>query len=540
MEKKLETEKYTQENLFDAGSLKDLKISFLESSLDKQNKKVDFLEKTLVQIKEKYAEVVREVYGTKSEKYKHLEQLGIVFNEVELESLNEDSTEEDGPNTVGKEIIDVKGHTKKRGHRKPLPADLPREIIKVELPEVEQKDEQGNILKIIGYEKSEKLDYEPAKLKVIEYHRAKYGYATGDYVKTAPLKALLPKTMATEGLLSSIIVSKYADGLPLYRQEEIFSRFDIDIPRSTQARWVIQAATKLIPIYNVLNERLLLSDYVSCDETRFQVLKEKDRKAEQQSWMWVRSTPSGQNKIILFDYDPSRAGSVAEKLFLDFKGYLQCDQYGGYNQLEENEFIIRVGCSMHARRYFEKAFTIGSKSGKVLAEQALEFYQKLFSIEEEIREKEPCERKKTREEKSKPIWDEFKEFVDKNKSKIPEESKLGKAFTYFSNGYLHLTKYLEDGRLEIDSGFVERAIRKFTIGRNNWMFADTEAGANSSALLYSLIVTMKVNQVNPYKALKYVLEELAQLDETTSADQLLEKYESLADIILAIKPIPEK
>ena len=190
--------------------------------------------------------------------------------------------------------------------------------------------------------------------------------------------------------------------------------------------------------------------------------------------------------------------------------------------------VIRVGN--------HKAFTIGSKSGKALAEQGLAFYQKLYGIEDEIREKDPDERKKVRAEKAKLIWDEFKNFVDKNKVKIPEESKLGKAFTYFSNGYLHLTKYLEDGRLEIDSGFVERAIRKFAIGRNNWMFADTEAGANSSALLYSLIVTMKVNQVNPYKALKYILEELAQLDETSSADQILEKYESLADIIIAANP----
>lgn len=195
----------------------------------------------------------------------------------------------------------------------------------MELPESEQKDEQGNVLKIIGYEKTEKLDYDPAKLQVIEYHRAKYGYDSGDYVKIAPLKTIFPKAIATEGLVAEIIVNKYADGLPLYRQEEIFKRLDIDLSRTTLARWVIQGAEKLQPIWNVLEGRLLSKDYVSIDETRFQVLKEDGRQAEQQSWMWVRSTPSGKNKIILFDYDPSRSGEVAKRLLEEFRGYLQCD-----------------------------------------------------------------------------------------------------------------------------------------------------------------------------------------------------------------------
>lgn len=525
----------TSQELFSKEQQKEITIESLliENRLLKEENL--FLKRELEKLKELYLELKRDKFGKKSEKFVNEDQFGFVFNEVEQEASKKDPTED------AEEEVTVKSHTKKkRGHRKPLPENLPREIIQVELPESEQKDEQGNVLKIIGYEKTEKLDYEPAKLKVIEYHRAKYGYDSGDYVKIAPLKTIFPKAIATEGLVAAIIVNKYADGLPLYRQEEIFKRLDIDLSRTTLARWVIQGAEKLQPVWNVLEGRLLLRDYVSVDETRFQVLKEAGRQAEQQSWMWVRSTPSGKNKIILFDYDPSRSGEVAKRLLEEFRGYLQCDGYGGYNKLEENPEIIRLGCGMHARRYFEKAFTIGSKSGKTLGEEVLKYFQDLYEIEEEIREKEPDERKKTREERSKPIWLDIKGLVDKNKLKVPPESKLGKAFHYFENEYEYLIKYLADGRLEMDNGFAERAIRKYAIGRNNWMFADTEAGANSSALLYSLIVSMKVNGVNPQKALKYIFERIALIDDTWETEKILEEYEELADLILAVKALPEK
>jgi len=524
-----------QEELFSENELLKLRVQSYEHQLEKKEELIVQYQGELEKYKELYLELKRDKFGSKSEKYVNKDQLGFVFNEAEVEALKEVCEEE-----TEVEITQVKAHSKRRGHRKSLPEHLPREIIKLELAESEQVDSEGNVLKIIGYEKSEKLDYEPAKLKVIEYHRAKYGYESGDYVKIAPLKTLFPKAMATEGLVSAIIVNKYADGLPLYRQEEIFKRLDVDLPRTTLARWAIKTSQELQPLYNVLNERLLGSDYVSVDETKFQVLKEEERAAEQKSWMWVRSTPSGKNKIILFEYDPSRSGEVAKRLLAEFRGYLQCDGYGGYNELEKNIEIIRLGCAMHARRYFEQAYTMGSKSGKSLAEEGLKFFQNLYDIEEQIRDKTSAERKATREEKQRPIWKQLKEWVEKNKSKVPPESKLGKAFHYFENEYKYLIKYLEDGNLEIDNGFTERAIRKFAIGRNNWLFADSEAGAQSSALLYSLIVTMKINKVNPQKTLKYILERLALIDNTWETDKILEEYEYLADLILAVKSIPEK
>ena len=515
-----------QESLLSKQDTDKLEISNILHQLEIRDEQIKHLKEEISHLHEMLLEMKRQIFGKKSERWQSEEQ-GCLFNEVEVESRKPD-LDESGLETD----VQVKAHTKKRGKRKPLPAHLPREIVKIELPTEEQFAEDGTPLKVIGYEISEKLDYEPAKTKVIQYQRAKYGVESGDYVKTAsPVPSIIPKGIATPGLLSAIAVAKFADGLPLYRQEEIFARQDIELSRTTMARWMVKVAESLQPMWNILSDRLINSFYVSCDETRTQVLKEKGRMAESQSWMWVRSTPYGDNKIVLFDYSPSRSGDVALSILEDFKGYLQVDGYGGYNKLSKLEGVIRIGCNMHGRRYFEKAYKVGAKTGKTLAEVALGYYKQLFRIEEDLRKKPPDERYKIRLEKAKPIWDAFKKWVDENQAKVPAKSKIGSAFTYFNSEYEHLIGYLKDGRLEIDSGFVERCIRKFAIGRNNWMFSDTEAGAEASAVLYSLLVTAKVNGVNPYRALKYILEEIPKA-------QTLEEIEQLADIIVAARPVP--
>jgi transposase len=470
-------------------------------------------------------EIIRELkrlkFGTKSERWETEEQLVLLFNEAEVEAAkpDEDSADQD-------EEVEVQGYKKKRGHRKALPTELPREVVEITLPPEELFSSDGLPLKPIGKEISEKLVYEPGQVKVIEYHRTKYGIDSGDYVKTAPpVPSLIPKGIATPELLAHIALQKYGYGMPLYRQEEKFKHEGIELPRSTMARWMVQVAQACMPIRNVLADRLFESFYVSCDETRIQVLKEKGRRAESQSWMWVRSTPYGQKRIVLFDYNPSRSGEVVEQLFAEYQGYLQVDGYSGYNPVKKNKEIIEIGCNMHGRRYFEKALVVGAKAGKTLAEVGMKFYEKLFDLEKEIRQNPPDERYRLRLQLAVPIWTEFKAWVDKNYDKVPPKTKIGAAFHYFREQYVYLIGYLKDGRLEIDNGFVERAIRKFAIGRNNWMFSDTEAGAEASALLYSLLVTMKINNVNPYKALKTLFTELPKA-------KTLEDYERLADLIV--------
>jgi transposase len=500
-----------------------LKVSGLEYQAAKDQEKIKHYESEVSRLHEMLADLKRMQFGRKSERWESAEQL--VFNEAEVESRRPD------PFGDVESEIKVGAHTKKRGHRRPLPENLEREEILVEVPECERFAEDGTPLKVIGYEVSEKLSYEPSKTKVIVYRRAKYGVDGGDYVKTAPpVPSIIPKGIATAELLASVVVEKYGYGMPLYRQEYKFDQMGVYLTRQTMARWVVQSAEACMPVWNILCDRLLDSFYVSCDETHTQVLKEKGREPETKSWMWVRCVPTGKNKIILFDYDPHRSAEVAKKLLEEFKGYLQVDGYASYNVLEKQIELIRIGCNMHGRRYFEKANTIGAKSGKTMAEVGLQFYKRLYDHEAEIRSLPPDDRHRLRQEVQVPIWIEFKAWAEKNFEKVPPKSKIGEAFKYFRSEYQYLTGYLQDGRLEMDNGFAERAIRKFAIGRNNWMFADTEAGAHASAMFYSLLCTAKVNDVNIYEAMKYLFNEIPKA-------KSIEDFERLADVIMGITPL---
>jgi transposase len=499
----------------------------LRLQLDQKNTLLKNYEEDLSRLNEMLRDLKRSKFGQKSERWESSEQL--VFNEAEVESLKPDLSEEESNDTV-----QVAAHAKKRGHRKALPEDLEREATIVELPESERFAEDGTPLKIIGYEISEKLSYEPSKTKVIVYKRAKYGVDSGDYVKTAePVPSIIPKGIATAELIASVVVEKFGYGMPFYRQEYKFDQMGVDLTRQTMARWIIKSSEACMPVWNILCERLLDSFYVACDETHTQVLKEAGRTAESKSWMWVRCKPSGQNKIVLFDYDPHRSSEVAKKLLSEFKGYLQVDGFASYNALEKNFELIRIGCNMHGRRYFEKALTVGAKPGQSLAEVAMKFYKKLYEHEALIRELPPDERHKLRQAIQVPIWGEFKNWVDASHSKVPPKSKIGEAFHYFRSEYEYLIGYLKDGRLEMDNGFAERVIRKFAIGRNNWMFADTESGAHASAMFYSLLCTAKVNDVNIFDAMKYLFNEIPKA-------KTIEDFEHLADIIMGITPLNRK
>ena len=504
------------ESLLSENELLKLKVASSETLIKRECELRAFYESENARLLEQLRLVKIQLYGRKSERWESEEQIRL-FNEAEVEAKNAEADDS---------TVDVKGHTKKRGKRGPLPKNLEREIIRVELPPEQRLGEDGKPLKEIGKEVSEKFLFEPAKMKVLEYHRIRYGADSGDTgVIAPPVPSIIPKGMATPSLLATIVTDKYADGLPLYRQEEIFERLGIYLPRCTMARWVIQSAIACQPIWNVLQDRQMASKYMSCDETHVQVLKEKNRKAENKSWMWVRCNPSDIKKIILFDYDPHRSGEVAKRLFLDYKGTLQCDGYNGYNTLEKQAGLIRIGCNMHGRRKFNDALVAGAKAGHTLAEIGLKFYKDLYELEETWKPLSFDERYRERNLHATPIWDKFKNWALEARGKVPPKSKIGEAFHYFLNEYEFLIGYLKDGSFEMDNGFAERAIKYFAIGRKNWLFADTVSGAEASSLFYSFVVTAKLNGVNPYEALKQIFE-LVPLAKT------IEDYERLADILL--------
>ncbi len=503
-----------------------LEICEYQAALHEERQRLKHFSEEHDRLVEVLREFKREVYGKRSERWVPVEQAAL-FNEAEV------LAKESGTDQEQEDQVEVKAHTKARGKRKLLPENLPREIVVIDIAESEKFDEAGKLrVRLIGHECAEQIEYSPSSMKVIETRRLKYESLTDlgeSVVQTAAMPPqILPKSMARGSLVAGIVVHKYADGLPLYRLEEIFARAGLTLPRQTMARWVVTVAKLCQPIWNVLEERLMRSNYVSVDETWTQVLKETGKRAESKSWMWVRANPGCDEKILLFDYDPTRSGEVAKKLFTDYEGYLQADGYSGYNfTANTNEKIVRIGCNMHARRYFEKAKVSGIKQSRGLAEQGLGYYHRLYAIEEQARDYKLSaeDRFLLRLNEATPIWNEMKVWADTHIKRVPPKGKIGQAFGYFVNQYDFLRSYMQDGHLEMDNGHVERMIRKFTIGRNNWMFSDTEDGANASSLFYSLVITAKANGVEPFEALRKIFDEIP-------LAQTIDDFERLAGYLL--------
>ncbi|ABK42848.1 transposase IS66 [Magnetococcus marinus MC-1] len=472
-------------------------------------------------LREKLNILIAKRFGRSSEK-SDPRQLGL-FDEAEVTAAEE--PEEDA------EEIQVPAHSRKvksKG-RKPLPEWLPRVDIIHELPESALVcGLDGHHLVEIGRETSEQLDIIPAKVQVLRHIQIKYGCPhCKQGVKTAPTpKRPIPKALATAALLAHVAVSKYADGLPLYRQGAILTRAGIDVCRTTLANWMIQCGQLVQPLINLMRDKMLDYDILQMDETTIQVLKEKDKVAASNSYMWVqRGGPPG-SPVILFDYDPTRGAEVPKRLLAGYKGWLQTDGYAGYLGVGAQEDVILMGCFAHARRQFDEAIkALGkSKKGKIgKAGQALSLIRKLYAVEKDLREEEatPERRYKVRQERSRPIIDELKTWLEDNRAGVLPKSKLGEAMGYLTNQWSSLIRYLDDGRLEIDNNRAENAIRPFVIGRKNWLFSNSVRGAKASANLYSLIETAKANGWEPFVYLTKVFEGLATAQTVDEFDLLL-------------------
>ncbi len=432
-------------------------------------------------------------------------QLGLFNESEETDTAAADESEADTETIT---------YTRHKPKRKPLPAHLPRETV---VHDIEDKscDCCGHDLHRIGEETSEQLEFIPAQVKVVEHVRPKYGCrhcernGTEVRIKIAPVpKSPIPKSIATASLLAQVITSKYQYALPLYRQEQMFRQFDIDLNRKTLAEWMMRCGDLLEPLYQRLKDRLLQQSVIQADETPVQVLKEDKHRC----YMWVYCTGSdsptnnGPPNIVLYDYQASRSGQCARDYLGEYSGYLQVDGYAGYQQTD----TTLVGCWAHARRKFVEAKKAQPKGKSGRADWAISHIQKLYRIESEIKSLEPAEKRRVRQDKSRVLLDEFKTWLDKSANQVPPKTTLGKAVTYTLGQWGKLERYLEDGHLQIDNNRVERAVKPFVIGRKNWMFSNTSNGARASAALYSIIETTKANGLVPFDYLRYVLQTIAE------------------------------
>jgi len=447
-------------------------------------------------------------FAARSEKSQHQITL---FDEaettVEIETLHEQLPEADTPSQT------VRPQRKRR--QRGFSESLPRERIELPLPDADK----AGASKVFFAKIKEELHYIPAQLKVLEYwqEKAVFERPSGeDEIKTAPRPVHpLGKCQATPSLLAQVITGKYADGLPLYRQQQRFKRLGHALDRGTMAHWIVRLGPVLTPLLEQIRQSQIQSDYLQADETRIQVLKENGKTAQSDKWMWVvRGGPPNQPSVLL-TYDPSRSGDVPVRLLTGFSGILQADGYAGYAQVCRKNDITRIGCWDHARRKFVEASKAAPKhKGKAhkpaKADVALSHINKLYAIERRIADESASERYRVRQSESVPRLQQFKTWLEQNLGKVMKGSLTRKAMEYTLAQWESLVGYCRRGDLQISNARAENAIRPFAVGRRNWLFADTTRGAHASAACYSLIETAKANQLEPAAYIDYVLNRIGE------------------------------
>ena len=387
---------------------------------------------------------------------------------------------------------------------------LDREIKEIDLPESAKYCHCGSLMKCVGYDTSEVLSFQPSKLFVVEERRLKY-VCTNHSIKTALAPARIsPKVLISDELLAELVIAKCLDRQPHYHiQKRYSSRYNTMLPRDNISRWFIHLAEKVQPIYNLMLDKISYYDIASIDATKLQVLKEDNRALQTSSKAWVVVN----EQVVLFKYS-TKSNKTIDDLLLGFEGYLHGDADTCYKHLKHK----MVYCNAHSKRHYEPIF---KKAKDGIAEHVINTYQRLYQIEDKVRDLDPQTIKNIRQQEAKPIWDEFKIYLEENLPKIPPKSNLADAVGYTLRYYEGLTTYLTDGRLYIDNNHTERIIRQFVLARNNFMFADTVKGAESLCIHFSIIQTAILNGVEPYDYYCKLFQELPHCQTVDDYEKLL-------------------
>lgn len=473
-------------------------------------------------LKEQLNKFQRQLFAAKSEKVGQASaghQKDMFFNEAEALGAAAQPTQEE--TQADDSIVEVPGHKRAKRGRKPLDPALPREVVRHELPESERVcPHDGALLREIGIEASEQLDIIPQQVRVIRHERVKYACpcCDGTLRLAAKPEQVIPKGLFSEGLLAWVITSKYVDGLPLYRQAALLGRFGgRDLSRNTMAASVVRVGQAVQPVINLLRDQVLDAPLIFGDETEIQVLKEAGRSAQSKSYMWAQMTDGSGAcgtgpPIRLFAYSPSRSTEAAQRLYVGARegGVLMSDGYEVYNKVALANKLVHVGCWAHCRRYFNDALQALPKANRgpeQLAARFIALIGKLYRVEALAKEQglDVNALLQSRQTHSVPVLQEIQALLLANVHAVLPGSLLGKALHYLSSQWAKLECFLTNGLYPIDNNGCENSIRPFVIGRRNWLFADTVAGANASANLYSLLETCKVNGVDGYQYLRSLL-----------------------------------
>jgi transposase len=476
-------------------------IGELVGELRARDQALSSLQEQIAHLKLQIAVLRRAQYGRRSERLeRHLAQL-----ELRLEELQSAQAEAmAGPGSS-------KQTPPKRPARRPLPAHLPRET-QIVAPAETICPACGGALKRLGEDVTEMLEYVPASFKVIRQVRPKLACGCCEAIVQAPAPSRpIERGLAGPGLLAHVLVSKYADHLPLYRQSAIYAREGVELPRSTLAEWVGGAHHLLRPLVAALRAYVLNTAKLHGDDTPIPVLAPGTGKtATGRLWTYVRDDrPAGNEEApaVWFAYSPNRKGEHPQRHLQTFTGILQADAYAGFGALYDSGRVTPAACWAHLRRKF---YEIAEAHGSPLAQEALQRIGQLYAIEAEIRGQPPDTRRAVRQARAGPLLDDFHQWLKETLHGVSRKSVLAGAIGYALKLWPALIRYRDDGRVEIDNNAAERALRAVALGRKNYLFAGSDAGGERAAAIYSLIGTAKLNGLDPEAYLREVLTRIAE------------------------------
>ena len=456
------------------------------------------------QLRLRLVRLLRERFGASSEKLRReIEQLELLLGESEEQVAAAMPPEPEEPSTPA-----ASETQRRRPARKPLPETLPRDVVEHAAPCACPRC--GGVLRPLGEDVTEVLDYVPGAFRVTRHVRPKLSCRSCEAIAQAPAPSLpIHRGLAGPGLLAHVLVAKYCDHLPLYRQAEIYARAEVELDRSTLADWVGQTARLMRPLVEAVGRHVMSAERVHADDTTVPVLDPgRGRTKTGRLWCYARDDqPFGGQAApaVLYCYSPDRKGEHPRAHLAGFRGILQADGYAGYAGLYDRG-VTEAACWAHARRKF---FDVHASTQSPSALEALQRIAALYAIEAAIRGRTPDARLATRTAQSAPLFTALRQWLQNTQARISGKSALAAAIRYTLSRWDALTLVLRDGRACIDNNAAERSMRPMTLGRKNWLFAGSDSGGRSAAAAYSLIQTARLNQRDPEDYLRHVLERIA-------------------------------
>jgi len=481
-------------------------------------------ENKYLELKERFDLAMYQKFARSAEQLPVDDKQQLLFTEEPEQVAQTDSSTEE-------QSQEIKFYTRRKPGRKPIDPDLPRKENIIDIPEAEKTCACGAEMSKIGEETSEKVEIIPPSMYVLKTVRPKYACRSCEgtededkpAVRIAPVPpAIIPRSIASASLLSYVMIQKYQDHLPFYRQEVQFQRIGIEISRQDMSNWQQQVYGKLKPLYELLKETLKSGPVIQMDETTVQVMGEEGRSDTQKSYMWLARGGPPEKIVVLYEYRKTRGGYHAKEFLGGYSGYLQTDGYNGYDKaVEGNSNIIHAGCFAHARRKFFEASKISKKPQS--AEEGIKYIRKLYELEGKLR-KENMEENNflvRRKKEAGLILSAFRLWLEKRVNEVLPSTLLGEAIGYTLNQWDKLVMYLESPYLTPDNNACENAIRPFVLGRKNWLFNKSPEGAESSCGIYSLIETAKQNDIVPFNYLMTLFEKAPYATSTEDWENLL-------------------